>query len=247
MPHAGKTIIKLENVWKVYRLGKVDVPALRGVSLNIHEGEFVAIMGPSGSGKSTLMNMVGALDVPTRGRVLLDDQDISKMSESSLAQLRGKKIGFVFQQFNLIYTLTAAENVMLPMIFQGYTEAERKQRARELLEMLGLGKRLSHRPYELSGGEQQRVAMARALANNPEIVLADEPTGNLDSTTGKQIMDLMNKLHREENKTMVMVTHDPYVAKNAERVLNIKYGKLLHDHILSKRFMWELNYRRGKR
>ena len=208
-------IIKLENVWKIYKMGKVEVPALRGLNLEIKKGEFVAIMGPSGSGKSTCMNMVGCLDVPTKGRIFLEHQDISKLSESDLAQIRGKKIGFIFQTFNLIPTLNAVENVGLPMIFQNTPKQERVKRATELLEMVGIGDRINHKPNELSGGQQQRVAIARSLVNNPDVILADEPTGNLDSVSGHKVIDFLKELHKKENKTIVMVTHDKDVAKHA--------------------------------
>ncbi|MBI4143586.1 ABC transporter ATP-binding protein [Candidatus Woesearchaeota archaeon] len=222
-----KSVIKLENVWKIYKMGNVAVNALQGLSLDIKEGEFVAIMGPSGSGKSTAVNMIGCLDVPTRGKILLDAHDISKLSESELAQIRGRKIGFIFQQFNLVPTLTAIENVMLPMIFQGIPESARLKKAKELLELVGLGDRISHKPSELSGGQQQRVAIARSLANDPEVVLADEPTGNLDSKTGANVLDFLEKLHKEENKTIVMVTHDQNLAKIAERIEFLKDGKIV--------------------
>ena len=169
-----EAIIKLDNVWKIYKMGKVEVPALRGMNLEVKTGEFLAIMGPSGSGKSTAMNMVGCLDVPTKGRIFLEGQDISKLSESDLAQIRGKKIGFIFQTFNLILTLSALENVALPMIFQNITKEERVKRATELLEMVGLGDRINHKPNELSGGQQQRVAIARSLVHGPKIIIADE-------------------------------------------------------------------------
>jgi len=231
-------IIKLNNVWKIYTLGEVKVEALRGLSLAIWKGEFVAIMGASGSGKSTAMNMIGCLDIPTKGKVFLEGQDISKLSESKLAQIRGRKIGFVFQQFNLISSLTALENVILPMMFQNIPAAERVERAKKLLESVGLGKRIKHRPTELAGGEQQRVAIARSLANDPEIVLADEPTGNLDSKTGKMIMKILVNLHIEHKKTIIVVTHDPYIARYAKRKLNLKDGKILKDHMASKRYLW---------
>lgn len=227
MSKIKKTIIKLENVWKVYRMGNVDVNALQGLNLDIKQGEFLAIMGPSGSGKSTAVNMIGCLDVPTKGRIWLDTHDISKLSESELAQIRGKKIGFIFQQFNLIPTLSAMENVMLPMIFQGVPESERIERATKLLEMVELGDRINHRPTELSGGEQQRVAIARALANNPEVVIADEPTGNLDSKTGENVLDFLHRLHKKEDKTIVMVTHDAHLAKTAERIEFLKDGRIV--------------------
>ena len=222
-----KTIIKLENVWKIYKMGEVDVKALRGIDLVIKEGEFVSIMGPSGSGKSTCVNMVGCLDVPTKGRIFLDNHNIAHLSESELAQIRGKKIGFIFQQFNLIPTLTAIENVMLPMVFQGYSQEDRVKRGRELLELVDLKDRMHHRPTELSGGQQQRVAIARALANNPEVILADEPTGNLDTNTGKNVMDFLVKLNRKEGKTIIMVTHDSYVANAADRIEYLKDGKVI--------------------
>ncbi|MBI4148902.1 ABC transporter ATP-binding protein [Candidatus Woesearchaeota archaeon] len=224
-------MIKLEDVWKVYHMGRVEVQALRGLSLVIRKGEFVAIMGPSGSGKSTSVNMVGCLDVPSRGRILLDGKDISHLSESALAQIRGKKIGFIFQQFNLIGTLTALENVMLPMAFQDTSLSERKQRAMELLALVGLGDRMHHKPSELSGGQQQRVAIARALANEPEVILADEPTGNLDSQTGKMVMDFLRKLHKEQGTTIIMVTHDAYVARHADRIEHLRDGRIVKtDH-----------------
>ena len=222
-----KTIIKLENVWKVYRMGNVEVNALQGLNLEIENGEFLAIMGPSGSGKSTAVNMIGCLDVPTKGKILLDNHDISKLSESELAQIRGKKIGFIFQQFNLIPTMTALENIMLPMIFQGKDEKERIERATQLLELVELGDRIQHRPTELSGGEQQRTAIARALANNPEVIIADEPTGNLDSKTGIIVLDFLKKLHKKEDKTIVMVTHDANLSKSAERIEFLKDGRIV--------------------
>jgi putative ABC transport system ATP-binding protein len=231
-----KSIIKLVNVWKIYKMGEVEVAALRGLTLDIRHGEFLAVMGPSGSGKSTALNSIGCLDVPTRGKIYLEGQDISKLSESELAQIRGRKIGFVFQQFNLIATLTALENVTLPMIFQGKTRKERQEKAKQILTMVGLGERMNHRPSELSGGQQQRVAIARALCNDPEVVLADEPTGNLDQHTGKEIMELLGKLHREQGKTIIMVTHDSSVAKHAERVELLRDGTIIKDgvHALRK-------------
>jgi putative ABC transport system ATP-binding protein len=197
------------------------------MNFSVKKGEFVAIMGPSGSGKSTAVNMVGSLDVPTRGKVFLENKDISKMDESKLAQLRGKKIGFIFQQFNLIPTLTAKENVMLPMVFQGIPAAKRKKRAEHLLKQMDLGDRMDHRPTELSGGQQQRVAIARSLANNPEVIIADEPTGNLDSKTGKSVIHFLKQLHRKEGKTIIMVTHDKYVANFAQRVEHLKDGMII--------------------
>ncbi len=212
------TIIKLQNVWKIYTMGKVDVPALRGLNLEVKQGEFLAVMGPSGSGKSTAMNMIGALDIPTKGKIFLENRDISQLSESHLAQIRGKKIGFIFQQFNLIPNLSALENIMLPMVFQGITKHERIERATKLLEMVDLADRMKHKPTELSGGEQQRVAIARSLSNSPDVVLADEPTGNLDTKTGEKVLDFLKKLHKDEGKTVVMVTHDRGLANHAQRV-----------------------------
>ena len=223
----GESIIRLENVWKVYQMGDVKVNALQGLNLDVKKGEFLAIMGPSGSGKSTAVNMIGCLDVPTKGTIMLEHHDISKLSESELAQIRGRKIGFIFQQFNLISTLTAIENVMLPMIFQGIGESKRVKRAAELLELVDLRDRINHKPMELSGGQQQRVAIARALANDPEVVLADEPTGNLDSKTGANVLDFLEKLHKEEGKTIIMVTHDQNLSKIAKRVEYLKDGKIV--------------------
>jgi putative ABC transport system ATP-binding protein len=220
------SVITLKDVWKIYKMGDVEVPALRGLNLDVSKGEFVSIMGPSGSGKSTAMNMIGCLDVPTKGTIFLDGKDISKMTESNLAQIRGKKIGFIFQQFNLLSTLTALENVMLPMTFQGKPEGERRARANELLKLVDLGERVNHRPTEMSGGQQQRVAIARSLANDPEVILADEPTGNLDSSTGLSVMGFLKKLNKNENKTIVMVTHDPELAKHAQRSVVLRDGKL---------------------
>ncbi len=223
------SIIELQDVWKIYRMGNVEVPALRGLSVKISPGEFVAIMGPSGSGKSTAMNMVGCLDLPTRGSVILDGRDISKLHESDLAQIRGRRIGFVFQTFNLMPGLTAIENVTLPMIFQSIPRYEREKKARKLLEQVGLGHRLNHRPNKMSGGEQQRVAMARALSNNPEVILADEPTGNLDSKTGIEVMKMLSELHEKESKTIVMVTHDSNIAGYAERIIHLKDGRAIEN------------------
>ncbi len=222
-----KSVIKLDNVWKIYKMGEVEVQALRGLSLDVKEGEFLAIQGPSGSGKSTAMNMIGCLDIPSTGSIYLDGHDISKMSESDLAQIRGKKIGFVFQKFNLINTLNAIQNVMLPMMFQDISPEERKEKAIQLLEMVELGERLYHKPGELSGGQQQRVAIARALANDPEVILADEPTGNLDSRTGDNVMSFLKKLNRNSGKTIVMVTHDEDMARNAERIEYLKDGQIV--------------------
>ncbi|MFH0869837.1 MAG: ABC transporter ATP-binding protein [archaeon] len=221
------TILELKEVWKIYKMGDAEVSALSGLNLTVRKGEFLSIMGPSGSGKSTAMNMIGCLDVPSKGHIFLECKDISMMSESDLAQIRGKKIGFIFQQFNLISTLTALENVTLPMIFQETPRADRIIKAKRLLEMVGLGDRMYHKPNELSGGQQQRVAIARSLANDPEVILADEPTGNLDSKTGGTVMDFLRKLHENEGKTIIMVTHDEDVAKNADRIEYLRDGKIV--------------------
>jgi putative ABC transport system ATP-binding protein len=218
-------IIKLDKVWKTYNMGKVEVHALRGMDFEVKKGELVAIMGPSGSGKSTAVNMIGCLDVPSKGKIFLEHRDISKLSESELAQIRGRKIGLIFQQFNLIGTLTALENVALPMLFQGSSKDERLKNAGKLLEMVELQDRLWHKPAELSGGQQQRVAIARSLSNDPDVVLADEPTGNLDSKTGEIVIRFLEKLNKE-GKTIVIVTHDMNVAKHAHRIEYLKDGKI---------------------
>mgnify|MGYP006287306297 CR=1 FL=1 len=222
-----KEVIKLDDVWKTYKMGDTEVHALRGINLTVKPGEFLAIQGPSGSGKSTAMNMVGVLDLPSKGKIYLDGKDISQMSESDLAQIRGRKIGFIFQQFNLINTMTAIENVALPMMFQGHPKEKRLARAKELLDMVGLGERLDHRPTEMSGGQQQRVAIARSLVNDPEVILADEPTGNLDSKTSDIVMDFLKGLHKEKKRTIIMVTHDPETAKFAQRTELLKDGVFL--------------------
>jgi len=231
-----KELIELDDVWKIYQMGEVEVPALRGLNFKVKEGEFVSIIGPSGSGKSTAMNMIGVLDFPSKGKIYLEGKDITRLSESDLAQIRGKKIGFIFQQFNLINTLSAIENVMLPMIFQDIDEDARVKKATELLEMVELGKRLHHKPTELSGGQQQRVAIARALANDPDVILADEPTGNLDSKTGTNVLGFLKKLNREKGKTVVMVTHDDKLAMEAERI-----ERLMDGTMMSKKEAEELN------
>jgi putative ABC transport system ATP-binding protein len=214
-------LIKLTDVGKTFHVGDVEVNALRGVNLSVKKGEFLAILGPTGSGKSTLLNSVGCLDVPTRGTIHLGEFDIEKLDESQLAQIRGKKIGFVFQSFNLIPSLTALENVMLPMTFQNVEISEKEKRAKHLLTLVGLQDRMEHKPSELSGGQMQRVAIARALANDPEVILADEPTGNLDSKTEKEIMDMLKNLHKKEGRTIVMITHNASLAKYAQRVVHI--------------------------
>jgi len=222
-----KSIIKLDDIWKIYEMGEVEVNALRGVSLTINQGDFVAITGASGSGKSTMMNLVGCLDLPTKGSIFLDGKDISKMNESDLAQIRGQKIGFIFQQFNLIPTLSALENVMLPLEFQDMPSDIARKRTVEILGLVGLGDRTDHSPSQLSGGEQQRVAIARALANNPDIILADEPTGNLDSKTGTDVLDLLQSLWKKEGKTIIIVTHDLRLASYAKRMVQLKDGQII--------------------
>lgn len=224
-------IIRLNNVHKDYVMGGSIVRALDGVSTSIRRGDFVAIVGPSGSGKSTMMNMVGALDLATKGEIFLDGKDIEHLGESELAQIRGKKIGFIFQTFNLIPTLTALENVMLPMLFQGVSQEERKERAEKLLRKVGLGDRMEHLPSELSGGQRQRVAIARSLSNDPDVILADEPTGNLDSKTGQEILEMFIQLNKE-GKTIIIVTHDSEVANHAQKVLKMRDGKFEEGRIL---------------
>lgn len=219
-------IIKLENVWKIYEMGDVKVNALQGINLEIKRGEFVAIEGPSGSGKSTAMNMIGCLDIPTKGKIFLDGKDISHLTESNLAQIRGKKIGFIFQQFNLLPTLSALENVMLPMMFQNVERSVRVEKAKKLLEMMGLGDRIYHKPTELSGGQQQRVAIARSLSNDPEVILADEPTGNLDTKTGLGVINFLADLNKK-GKTIIMVTHDSNVAGKAHRIEFLRDGIII--------------------
>ncbi|MBS3075926.1 ABC transporter ATP-binding protein [Candidatus Pacearchaeota archaeon] len=220
-------VIRLDNICKKYKMGDSIIQAVCDVNLGINKGEFVAIVGPSGSGKSTMMNMVGALDLASEGDIFLDGIDIEHLAESRLAQIRGKRIGFIFQTFNLIPTLNALENVALPMIFQGVPKWKRIERAKKLLENVKLSHRIYHLPNELSGGERQRVAIARALANDPEVILADEPTGNLDSKTGEEIMNMFLELNKQ-GKTIIMITHDPNLAKKAKRIIKLKDGKVVN-------------------
>ncbi len=215
-------VIEIKDIKKIYTMGEVEVQALNGVSLEIQPGEMVAITGPSGSGKSTLMNIIGCLDTPTSGQYLLDGVDVSKMADDEQAAIRNKKIGFVFQQFNLLPRTAAIDQVELPMVYAG--TKDRRERAREALQTVGLGDRLHHRPNELSGGQQQRVAIARALVTNPSIILADEPTGNLDSRSGAEIMAIFKNLNTEKNLTVVLVTHDPAIAAQAERTIRVRDG-----------------------
>jgi putative ABC transport system ATP-binding protein len=224
-----KPVVELKQVSKIYKMDEVEVKALDGIDMKVEKGDFAAIIGPSGSGKSTLLHMIGLLDRPTNGKVFLDGIDISKLNDNELARLRGNKIGFVFQFFNLYPILTALENIELPMVITEKNKTERRKRALELLKIVGLEKRAEHLPSQLSGGERQRVAIARALANNPSLILADEPTGNLDSKAGKEIIELLDKLQEEEGKTIIMVTHDANIAKYAERLIYLKDGKIIKE------------------
>ena len=221
-------MIELENIKKIYSLGEEEVRALDGLSLNVMEHEFVAIVGASGSGKSTLMNIIGCLDTPDEGKYYIDGQDVTSLSERELATMRNRKIGFIFQQFNLLPKLTAYENVELPLIYQGVTAKERRERVETALERVGLIKRVHHRPNQLSGGQQQRVAVARALATRPSLILADEPTGNLDSRSSRDIMNLIHELH-EKGNTIILITHDEGIARQAERQVRIMDGKIVSD------------------
>jgi putative ABC transport system ATP-binding protein len=219
-------ILQLKHVSKTYFLEGVEIKALDDVSVDVKEGDFLAIVGPSGSGKSTLMHLIGLLDTPTSGEVFLEGKDVTKMSETTLSKLRNEHIGFVFQQFNLLPRLSALENVELPMIYRGMKSEERHKKAKEMLDMVGLGERLNNRPNQLSGGQQQRVAIARSLVLNPLIILADEPTGNLDTKTGKEILEFLHKLNKEGH-TIILVTHDSYVAEQANRHIHIRDGKVV--------------------
>jgi putative ABC transport system ATP-binding protein len=219
-------IIKTIDAWKIYQMGEVEFAALQGIDLEIYEGEFIVILGPSGSGKSTLMNLVGCLDIPSRGSVFLNNEDIALMDESELSRIRGQTIGFIFQSFNLLSTLNVFENVLLPLEFQEADPSEAKKRVEFLLGVVGLSDKHKNLPSQLSGGQRQRVAIARSLAVNPSILLADEPTGNLDSKTGEYILEFLDKLHREEGKTIIIVTHDILPVKYATRVVHIKDGMI---------------------
>lgn len=227
LENENNVLLHLENVWKIYKMGEVEVPALQGITVEIKKGDFVAIVGASGSGKSTMMNLIGCLDVPSKGRILLKDKDISRLSESDLATLRGQTIGFIFQQYNLMPTMNAFENVMLPLEFQEVDDRIASEKARKILAFVGLADKIHHLPSQLSGGEQQRVSIARCLVTDPEIILADEPTGALDSITGKKIVEMLHTLWKDEGKTMIMVTHDLDLAKYASTTIELKDGKII--------------------
>ncbi len=227
-------MIELTDVTKVYQMGTQEVHALRGVTLTIEEGEYVAIMGPSGSGKSTLMNIIGCLDVPTSGTYILDGTDVSDMNDDEQAKIRNQRIGFVFQQFNLLPRTTAIKQVALPLMYAGYGRQERYRRAEEALRSVGLGERMDHRPDELSGGQQQRVAIARALATRPRLILADEPTGALDTETGRELLELFDDLHRQ-GITIITVTHDPSVGRRAQRTVHIRDGLIEKEEVGDRR------------
>ncbi len=231
----SESVISIQDVWKKYDMGQAEpLVVLKEINLEIKQNEFVAITGPSGSGKSTMVNIIGALDKPSWGKVMLKDKNIAEMSESALAFLRGKTIGFIFQQFHLLPTLNALENVMLPMEMTDINEKQAREKAESLLISLGLGERMHHKPNQLSGGQQQRVAIARALANDPEVILADEPTGNLDSKTGKFVIDFLIKLH-EQGKTVILITHDLELVQYAKRIVYIKDGKVEKDTLNKQR------------
>lgn len=222
-------LIAFQNVWKTYQMGEVQVNALKNVSVKLGKGEFAAIIGPSGSGKSTMMNLVGCLDMPSQGKIFLKGRDISRLSESDLAALRGRTIGFVFQQYNLIPGMTALENVLLPLEIQEIEDRIAEKRAKELLDLVGLSDKMQNKPTQLSGGQQQRVSIARALACDPEIILADEPTGALDSITGQEVISILYRLWKEKGKTVVMVTHDMHLAGFASRHIQLKDGEMISD------------------
>jgi putative ABC transport system ATP-binding protein len=224
-----ETVIQVENLVKSYQLGKVLIPALRGISFNVAKSEFLVVMGPSGSGKTTLLNLLGAIDKPASGRILIDGRDITTLGEGELTKLRRHKIGFIFQFYNLIPSLTAIENVELPMLTAGVSRKDASKRAFQLLETVGLAERVNHLPDELSGGEQQRVAIARALANEPSVILADEPTGDLDTKAGMEVVQILHDTSKKENATVIVVTHDPMISEKADRILYMRDGQIIGE------------------
>ena len=233
-------MIELKDVCKIYLMGQVEVTALKNAVLKIEENEFVSIMGPSGSGKSTLLHILGGLDRPTSGKYLLEETDVAELSDRELARIRNEHFGFVFQTFNLLTDFTALENVVVPMMFARMNRQERKERAIELLKKVGLEHRVNHYPTQLSGGEQQRVAIARALANDPTLIFADEPTGNLNSKQGDQIMDILSKLHKEQGVTIIMVTHSPRISKYAGRIVQLQDGEIIADNLEADLIQYEV-------
>lgn len=228
-------MLEIKKITKVYKMGEVLVNALRGVSFNIDKGQFIAIMGPSGSGKTTLMHIIGCLDHPSEGSFIMDGEDISKVNDNKLAEIRNKKIGFVFQQFNLLNRVNILNNVEVPLIYAGVNSKKRKNLVKQVLESVGLSNRLKHRPNEISGGEKQRAAIARALVNNPLIILADEPTGNLDTKNGEEIMGIFNKLH-QEGHTIIVVTHELEIARHAQRIIHLRDGLIENDEVIENVF-----------
>jgi len=231
----GTPVIELRDICKVYEMGEVQVHALRGVSLQVSKGEIMTIMGPSGSGKSTMMNIIGCLDQPTSGSYFLEGQNVSHLHDDELAAIRNIRIGFVFQTFNLLARTSALQNVTLPLIYAGVPRSERRARAQAALETVGLGHRLDHQPTELSGGQQQRVAIARSLVGDPSIILADEPTGNLDSKSGAEVMAILQELNRNQGITVILVTHDPIIARHSERIIHLYDGQISHTELIEQR------------
>lgn len=231
---SNETVIQVENLVKTYQLGKVSIPALRGISFDVARGEFLVVVGPSGSGKTTLLNLLGAIDKPTSGRIFIDGRDVTTLGEGELTKLRRHKIGFIFQFYNLIPALTALENVELPMLTASVSRKDASKRASQLLETVGLTERVSHLPDELSGGEQQRVAIARALANKPSLILADEPTGDLDTKTGTEVVQILYDTSKKENATVLVVTHDPMITEKADRILQLRDGNIIEEKKLKE-------------
>ena len=231
---SNERVIQVENLVKTYQLGKVSIPALRGISFDVAKGEFLVVMGPSGSGKTTLLNLIGAIDKPTSGRIFIDGRDITTLGEGELTKLRRHKIGFIFQFYNLIPALTALENVELPMLTAGVSRKDTSKRAFQLLETVGLAERVGHLPDELSGGEQQRIAIARALANRPSVILADEPTGDLDTKTGMEVVQILYDTSKKENATVVVVTHDPMITEKADVILQMRDGQIIGEKRLKE-------------